>query len=448
MSFVLHRALRDIPARAVHARGVEITDESGRTYIDGSGGAAVSCLGHAHPDVLAAMHRQLDALPYVHTSFFTSEPAEELAADLITHAPARFSHAYFVSGGSEAVEAAVKLARQYFVEIGQPQRRHLIARRRSYHGVTLGALSVGGNTARRAPFQPLLLETSHVSPCFEYREQRADETPDAYGQRLAEELEAEIVRLGPETVAAFVAETVVGATAGAVAPVPGYFRRVREVCDRHGVLLILDEVMCGMGRTGALHAFEQESVRPDLLTIAKGLGGGYAPIGAVLVDRAIVSALRKGSGAFVHGHTYSAHPLACAAALAVQQVIRRDDLLQNVERQGRRLRERLNQRFGQHEAVGDIRGRGLFQAIELVADRETKTPFPAAMKLHARIKQQAMARGLAVYPSGGTADGRAGDHVLIAPPFIVDAAVIDTIVERLGDAVDAALKESPRVATS
>jgi adenosylmethionine-8-amino-7-oxononanoate aminotransferase len=335
------------------------------------------------------------------------------------------------------------MARQYFVETGEPERRHFIGRKQSYHGNTLGALAVGGNEWRRKQFAPLLIETHHVSACFEYRGKRADETPRQYGERLAQELEAKIEELGPKTVIAFIAETVGGATAGAIAPVEGYFKRVRAICDRHGILLILDEVMCGMGRTGTLHACEQEGIAPDLMAIAKGLGGGFAPIGAVLVGGRIIEAFAKGSGLFQHGHTYLGHPLACAGALAVQQVIRRDNLLANVRRQGEHLARRLGERFGNHHHVGDVRGRGLFQAIELVADRGSKATFDPKHKLHARIKQQAMARGLMVYPMGGTIDGVNGDHVLLAPPFIVDEAAVDTIVERLGDAVDAAIASLP-----
>jgi adenosylmethionine-8-amino-7-oxononanoate aminotransferase len=389
------------------------------------------------------MHAQLDKLAYAHTSFFTTEAAEELGRDLVDHAPPGISHAYFVSGGSEAVEAALKMARQYFVEIGEPRRRHFIARRQSYHGNTLGALAVGGNAWRRKQFGPLLIETHHVSPCYEYRDRRADETPLQYGERLAQELEAKIEEVGSTTVIAFIAETVGGATAGAIPPVEGYFRRVREVCDRHGILLILDEVMCGMGRTGTLHACEQEGVAPDLMVVAKGLGGGFAPIGAVLVRDKVFAAFREGSGLFQHGHTYMGHPLACAAALAVQRVIRRDNLLANVRRQGEHLMRRLGERFGNHHYVGDIRGRGLFQAIELVEDRAGKAPFAPTHKLNARIKQEAMARGLMVYPMGGTIDGVRGDHVLLAPPFIAAASDIDTIVERLGEAVDAAVASLP-----
>ena len=438
---ILHRQIAgsDRLPIAAAGHGVEIVDKSGKTYIDASGGAAVSCLGHGHPDVLAAMHAQLDRIAYAHTSFFTTDVAEELGDDLVTHAPDGISHVYFVSGGSEAIETALKLARQYFVEKGEPQRRRFVARRQSYHGNTLGALAVGGNRWRRAQFEPLLIETSHVDPCYEYRDRRVDETPEDYGARLADQFEATLRELGPETVIAFVAETVVGATAGAVPPVAGYFRRIRDICDRHGVLLILDEVMCGMGRTGTLHACEQEGIAPDLMTIAKGLGGGYAPIGAVLIAEHILDAVRSGSGLFQHGHTYMGHPLACAAGLAVQRVIRRDDLLANVRRQGEHLARRLQERFGNHHHVGDIRGRGLFRGLEFVADRGSKAPFDPARKLHARIKAEAMARGLMVYPMGGTIDGRRGDHVLLAPPFIVDESIVDTIVERLGDAVDAAL---------
>ncbi|MGJ3264555.1 MAG: aspartate aminotransferase family protein [Salinarimonas sp.] len=436
---VLHRTLSHTYPVAVSGKGIVIRDRDGRAYIDASGGAAVSCLGHGHPEVAAAMKRQIDALSYAHTSFFTTAVAEELAEHLVAHAPAGLSHAYFVSGGSEAVEAALKLARQYVVEIGEPQRCRFVARRQSYHGNTLGALAVGGNAWRRAQFAPLLVEAHHVAPTYAYRDARPGETPEAYGARLADELEETLIRLGPETVIGFVAETVGGATSGALEPPPGYFARVREICDRHGVLLVLDEVMCGMGRTGTLHACEQEGVAPDLMTIAKGMGGGYAPIGATLVSERIVGALQEGSGLFQHGHTYLGHAVACAAALAVQTIVQRDGLLADVRTRGEALRADLEARFGTHPHVGDIRGRGLFQAIELVADRGSKAPFDPARRLHARIKREAMARGLMVYPMGGTIDGERGDHVLLAPPYIVTRAQVTEIVDRLGEAVDAAL---------
>jgi adenosylmethionine-8-amino-7-oxononanoate aminotransferase len=315
----------------------------------------------------------------------------------------------------------------------------VVARRQSYHGNTLGALSVSGNRWRREPFAPLLFEVTHVSPCYAYREQGPGEGADAYGARLAAELEAAIVAAGPETILAFVAEPVVGATLGAVPAVPGYFRRVREVCDRHGILLILDEVMCGMGRCGTLYACEQEDVVPDLITIAKGLGAGYGTIGAVLLQQRVHDAFTAGSGAFQHGYTYMGHALACAAALEVQRVIEAEGLLARVASQGELLREELKRAFADHPQVGDIRGRGLMVALELVADRAGKTPFPFTDKLNSRIKQAALDRGLVCYPGGGSVDGRSGDHVLLAPPFIVDAAQIGQIVELLRDAVDASL---------
>lgn len=438
---VLHRSLRVTPPVAVRGQGVWLEDAAGRRYIDASGGAAVSCLGHGHPDVLAAMHRQIDQLAYAHTSFFTTEVAEQLAEQLVRTAPAGMSHAYFVSGGSEAVEAALKMARQYYLEIGQPERSHFIARRQSYHGNTLGALAVGGNEWRRRQFAPLLVDVTHVSPCYPYRDQREGETPEQYGQRLARELDETIRRVGPGKVLAFVAETVGGATAGVLVPVPGYFKAVREVCDRHGVLLILDEVMCGMGRTGTLHACEQEGVVPDLMTIAKGLGGGYQPIGAVLAQGQLVEAMSAGSGFFQHGHTYLGHAVACAAALAVQQVIERDGLLQKVQRGAQVLQALLAEKFAKHPHVGDIRGRGYFWGVELVAERAGKTPFDPARRLHARVKSEAFARGLLVYPMGGTVDGRYGDHILLAPPFIVTDDELALIVERLAEAVDAAIAQ-------
>jgi adenosylmethionine-8-amino-7-oxononanoate aminotransferase len=426
---------------AVSGSGVEIVDAEGRRYLDASGGAAVSCLGHGHPDVLAAMRGQLDALAYAHTAFFTTEVAERLADRLIEDAPPGLSHVYLVSGGSEAIEAALKMARQYFVEIGQPQRAHVIARRQSYHGNTLGALAAGGNAWRRAQFEPLLIKTHHIDPCYAYRLQREGESDADYAARAAQALEDRILQIGPDRVIAFVAETVVGATLGAVPPVSEYFKRIRAICDRYGVLLILDEVMCGMGRTGTLHACEQEGVAPDLMAVAKGLGGGYQPIGAVLLTKRIYEAFANGSGAFQHGHTYMGHPMAAAAALAVQEVIRRDRLLANVVEMGARLGGRLKEQFGQHPFVGDVRGRGLFWGLELVGDRASKQPLDPATKVHARIKREAMARGLMVYPMGGTVDGVKGDHILLAPPFIIQAAQVDAIVDRLGAALEAALAD-------
>jgi adenosylmethionine-8-amino-7-oxononanoate aminotransferase len=440
-SRVLHRSLRKTPPKAIGGEGVWLIAEDGRRILDGSGGAAVSCLGHQHPRVIAAMARQASQLAYAHTGFFSSEPAEALAEQLVGHEPGGLAYVYLVSGGSEAIEAGIKLARQYFIECDQPQRRHFIARRQSYHGNTLGALAAGGNAWRREPYAPLLSSAfSHVTPAFAYREKRETESDQDFVARLAAELDAEFARLGPDTVAAFIAEPVVGATAGCVTAPEGYFRAIREICDRHGALLILDEVMCGMGRTGTTHAWEQEGIAPDIQAIAKGLGGGYQPIGAVLVNARIIDTIRDGSSAFQHGHTYLAHPMACAAALEVQRVIAEEKLLERVKQLGGYFEQRLSERFGNHRHVGDIRGRGLFRAIELVADRASREPFDPGIKLNERVKAAAFEAGLACYPAGGTADGRRGDHVLLAPPYISTPDDIDMIVERLGVAVDGALK--------
>jgi adenosylmethionine-8-amino-7-oxononanoate aminotransferase len=446
MSHVFYRQPRQDYPIAVRGEGIEIIDRDGRRYLDASGGAAVSCLGHSHPRVIAAIQAQAARLAYAHSSFFTSEPAEALADHLIERAPEGIDRVFYTSGGSEAVEAALKAARQYFVEIGQPQRRRFIARRQSYHGNTLGALAVGGNAWRRRQFEPLLIDTAHVSPCYAYRDQALDEPDAAYVGRLAAELEATIEELGPDSVIAFVAEPVVGATMGAVPPVAGYFRAVRALCDRYGMLLILDEVMCGMGRTGTLFACEQEGVRPDVVTIAKGLGAGYQPIGATLVARTIHDAIKAGSGFFQHGYTYMAHPMGCAAALAVQQAIVEEQLLARVRAQGARLRALLVERFGRHAHVGDIRGRGLFQALELVADRASKRPFAPERRLHARVRAEALARGLMIYAMGGTIDGQRGDHLVLAPPYIVTKAELEVIVERLAAALDAALAGADQAA--
>ncbi|AOI75621.1 aspartate aminotransferase family protein [Burkholderia sp. NRF60-BP8] len=439
MTTVFHRAPRATLPVAVAGDGIEIIDSTGKRYIDACGGAAVSCLGHSNPRVIDAIKRQVQQLPYAHTSFFTTDVAEELADRLVDAAPAGLEHVYFVSGGSEAIEAALKLARQYFVEKGEPQRRHFIARRQSYHGNTLGALAIGGNAWRREPFLPLLIEAHHVSPCYAYRDQLAGETDEAYAQRLADELERKIVELGAENVAAFVAETVVGATAGAVPPVRTYLKKIRAVCDKYGVLLILDEIMSGMGRTGYLYACDEDGVAPDLLTIAKGLGAGYQPIGATLVSDRIYRTIVDGSGFFQHGHTYLGHATACAAALEVQRVIAEEKLLDNVKARGEQLRASLREHYGAHPHVGDVRGRGLFVGVELVRDRDTKATFDPALKLHAAVKREAMQRGLMVYPMGGTIDGVHGDHILVAPPFVCTAQQIDTIVERLSGAIGAAL---------
>jgi adenosylmethionine-8-amino-7-oxononanoate aminotransferase len=445
LSAILHRNLNAIPPMAVSGEGLYLRDSEGRRYLDASGGAAVSSLGHAHPAVVAAVQRQVGKLEFAHTSFFTSEPAERLAEILLQQAPHGFEsgRVAFVGSGSEAVEAALKIARQHFVEKGEPERHHFIARRMSYHGATLGALAIGGHVARRAIYQPMLMATSLVSPCYAYRFQKDTEDESAYGARLAAELATEIERLGPHTVAAFVMEPIVGATLGAVPPVRGYMRRIREVCDRYGVLLISDEVMCGMGRTGALFASADEEVTPDLITVAKGLGAGFQPIGAVLVKGSVLEPIASGSGTWAHGQTYMAHPVACAAALAVLQTILADDLLSHVKQMGSMLATRLRQVFADHPHVGDIRGRGLLWGIELVRERGTREPFAANAGLARRIKDTAQQLGLICYPSSGTADGRNGDHVLLAPPFIIDPPGIEALLEPLARSIESELRATP-----
>ena len=421
---------------AVKGEGSYIFDDSGKSYLDASGGAAVSCLGHAHPTVIKALHRQLDELTYAHTSFFTSEQAEKLADRLCLEAPKGIDRVYLVSGGSEAIEAALKLARQYYFEKGEPNRKAIIARQQSYHGNTLGALAAGGNKWRRDQFAPLLIDTHHIAPCFAYRGKNESEDDFDYGQRVANELEHKLLELGPNTVMAFIAEPVVGATAGAVTAVDGYFRRIREICDKYGVLLILDEVMCGMGRTGYLYACEHDETRPDIICIAKGLGAGYQPIGAMLCSSEIYAIIENGSGFFQHGHTYLGHPMAAAAANAVLDVLIDQNLLSDVRPKGDALENLLHSKFNQHPHIGDIRGRGLFRAIELVGDRDTKAPFDPELKIAAKIKKSAQNNGLLCYPMSGTIDGKLGDHVLLAPPFVISNNELDELVHKLSVTID------------
>ena len=357
-SRVLHGHAHSRLPVAVAGEGAYVIDSTGKRYLDACG-APVSCLEHSDQDVIAAIHRQSAQMPFAHTAFFTNEPMEALADSMVAGAPDGLDRVYFVSGGSEAMEAALKMARQYFVEIGEPDRAVFIARRQSYHGNTLGALSVGGNEWRRAPFRQIMADSRHVTPCYAYREQGESESDNAFTARLADKLEAEIQAAGPERVIAFVAETVVGATSGGVEPVDGYFRKMREVCDRHGVLLILDEIMCGLGRTGTLFAFEQDGVVPDIVTVAKGLAAGYQPIGAVLMAENIFRALHDGSGFFQHGHTFIGHATACAAALVVEEKLQNPATLARVGELGDVLETHLQDRFGNHPHIGDMRGRTL-----------------------------------------------------------------------------------------
>lgn len=438
-SKIIHRQLNSTIPVAVAGDGVYLIDNNGKRYIDASGGAAVSCLGHAHPAVTKAIIEQTQKLAFAHTAFFTSEPAEELAHTLVSQAPKSIEHIYFVSGGSEAIESALKIAKQYFFDRDEPQRTKFISRRQSYHGNTLGALSISGNVWRRKPFEGLINQGFHISPCYPYRDQSPTESTQDYGQRIANELETMILHEGPETIIGFVAETVGGATGGVQVPVPGYWPRIREICDQYGILLIADEVMCGMGRTGTLYACEQELFDPDIIAIAKGLGAGYQPIGAMLCSAEIVSTIKNGSGAFLGGHTYLGHPIACAAALAVQKVITEDRLLQRVTELGDFFHRCLVEVFTSHPHVGEIRGRGLFWGIEIVECKSTKEPFAAEHNLHQHIKDAAMNLGLICYPAAGTIDGKSGCHILLAPAFIITEKQILEIRDKLESSINQAI---------
>jgi len=416
--------------------GVYLYDADGRRYLDGSGGAAVSALGHNHPRVLAAMRAQLERCAFAHTAFFTSEPQEQLASMLARRFPETGARSYFVSGGSEANEAAIKLARQYWMARGAGKKKLFVSREQSYHGNTLGALALSGNPGRRQLFAPLLMDWPKVLPCYEYRHRRARESAAEYGRRAAGSLLEAIREHGAENIAGFVAETIVGATLGVVPAVAGYWREIADICRRHRILLILDEVMAGCGRSGTYFAFEQEQVVPDIVTVAKGLGGGYQPIGAVIARADIVDTVVDEFGHFSHGHTYVGHPTACAAAVAVGQVIDDDGLLENVRSMGALLRERLAAALCDHPHVGDIRGRGLFVGIELVTDRATNGAPRAELGLPQRLRDDAMRHGLICYPGGGSADGQNGAHILLAPPFIYSSDNVDELVMRLGRVLD------------
>lgn len=431
----------DLPI-AVAGDGPWLIDSNGERYLDGCGGAAVSCLGYSSKPVIDAVKAQIDKMAFAHSGFFTSDSAEELGKKLAQLAPSGIDRVYLVSGGSEAVEASIKLARQYFLEKDEPQRSQFIARRQSYHGNTIGALSAGGNEWRRAQFTELLSPAMHhVDACHYWRLAFDGETEQDYATRAALSLEHKILELGPENVAAFIAEPVVGATMGAVTAPDGYFKLIREICDRHGILLILDEVMCGMGRTGTLFASEHDGIRPDIVCIAKGLGAGYQPIGAMLCSAQIYNTIETGSGFFQHGHTYMAHATASAASVAVIDEIYDKDLLTNVKLMGAKLKHALNDRFDDHPNIGEIRGRGLFLGLEIVENKKTKAPFAPQRGIAAQVKKAAMQERLMCYPMSGTLDGRNGDHILLAPAFIIDETHVTEIVDRLSKAIDKVLAD-------
>lgn len=431
MSQVLHRTIKGTIPVVKGADGNYLIDDTGKKYLDASGGAAVSCLGHTNKRVIDAIKNQLDKVSFAHTGVFSNEPAEMLATYLVENAPEGFGRgrAMFLGSGSEAMEAALKLARQYHLERGDPARTKIIARDRSYHGNTLGALATGGHKLRQEPFDPLLIDVAHIPPCYAYRFKNEGESDEEFGLRMADLLEQEILKQGTGSVAAFVAEPVSGASLGAEPAAKGYFKRVREICDQYGVLFIADEVMCGMGRTGYLFAMEAEEACPDIITIAKGLGAGYQPIASVLANEKVISVIETGSGTLWNGHTYMSHAVACAGALAVLKVIEEDQLLGSVRAQGAKLKKMLDHTFADHPNIGDIRGRGLFWGLEIVKNKDTKEPFPSELNLAGKIKSDILEHGMLSYPSQGCVDGKAGDHILLAPPYMVTDDELDIIVE-------------------
>ncbi len=441
MTQIIHRNAKSTPPVAVRGDGVYVVDKNNKRYLDACGGAAVSCLGYNHPALIEAIHKQAAKLAYIHSSFFTSDVAEELAEKLAALAPTPLDHVIFLSGGSEGIETALKLARQYYFERGEFKRQYYISRRQSYHGSTIGTLSVAHNFGRRQFYEPILNRANSIAPCYPYRNKQSNESLSEYGLRVANELEAKVLELGPENVIGFIAETVGGATAGVLPPAPAYLKRIREICDKYDILLILDEVMCGTGRTGAMFSFTQDQIIPDIVTVAKGLGAGYQPIAATICSSQIFQAVHGGSGALMHGHTYMGHATACAASLAVLETIESENLLENVQTQGTNLISKLRKELGTHPNVGDIRGRGLFVGIEFVADKETKEPLDPRYRFHAVLKRVSARNGFLCYTGGGTVDGVRGDHVLLAPAYIITDSIVDQIVEKMKQSIDDSLAE-------
>ncbi|KAI1326236.1 exocyst complex protein exo70 [Xylariaceae sp. FL0255] len=445
-SAVLHRSLKTNLPRLVGGKGNCLELEDGRKIFDASGGAAVACIGHGNSEVQQAIIEQISQVSYCLTSFYTTEVCEKLCQELVDSTRGLMKRAYIINSGSEAMEAAMKLARQYYLEKSPPEpgRTQFISRHHSYHGATLGALSMGGHSARRAQYEPMLLNNvSKVSRCFAYRDKKLGESDEAFVARLAVELDLKFQSMGTGSICAFVAEPVVGAALGCVPAVSGYLKAMKAVCDKYGALLILDEVMCGIGRTGTFHAWEQEDVVPDIQTLGKCLGGGYQPIAGVLVGNRVVDVFEKGSGIFMHGQTYQGHPVICAAALAVQQVIRRDRLVQNVAEMGAFLSHRLKELLGDHPNVGNIRGRGLFWAIEFVADRESKKSFPCSDNVAVEFAELGLREDycLAVYPCSGMSDG-VGDSVIVSPAYNVTREDIEKIAIGLSSGRHAADEEA------
>ncbi|EXJ85906.1 hypothetical protein A1O1_06275 [Capronia coronata CBS 617.96] len=448
-SALFHRSLQQQPAKVISAKGIYLTLDTGRVVIDACGGAAVASLGHGNEEVIQAVAEQMKSgVSYVHSLTYTTDAAEELARHLIDgpQGGGRFglTRAYFVGSGSEAMDSALKLARQYFFELGQRGRTKLVARRQAFHGSTVGAMNVSSNVPRKVPYANFQLDNiSWVSPAYayQYSNWQRGETEEEFAQKLVSSLDNHFQRIGPDKVIAFVAEPLVGATSGCTPAPRGYFKGVREVCDKYSILLILDEVMCGMGRTGTMFAFEQEGIVPDIVTIAKGLGGGYAPIAGMLVHQKVVEVVKKGTSSFNHGHTYQAHPVACAATLAVQRIIARDGMIDNCARMGRVLHALLVETFAQAKYVGDIRGRGLFWGLEFVQDKALRNSFPPGVLFAARFQAIAFELGVAIYPGAGTYNGTRGDHAIVAPPYNITPDELIKIVDTLKLAYDRLEKE-------
>ncbi len=415
--------------RAVRARGSYLWDASGKQYIDGSSGPAVYCLGHAHPEVNRAITDQLTQIAHGYRYNFTTEALENLTEIIKDRVGGTLREMVFVTGGSEAVESCMKIALQYQTAIGQKSRRLFISRDRSWHGNTLGALGLSGFAERTAAYEGAFIPSLKIPPANVYRPMPGA-TADTAGAAAAAALEAAILREGPERIAAFVFEPVVGAAGGCVPAPPGYAQAVREICTRYGVLMIADEVMCGAGRCGTWRALAHDAVEPDIMAIAKGLAGGYQPLGAAICTTAVWQAIRATDGAFGTGHTFTGHTAACAAGVAVQKIIAREGLLEKVAANGPRLKAWLADALAGVEAVGDIRGRGHFIALELVASRDTRQPFDAARKLFLKIRAQAMENGLICYPAGGNVDGVSGDIMIFAPPYNATDDELAEIVDK------------------
>ncbi|KAI5819169.1 pyridoxal phosphate-dependent transferase [Pyronema omphalodes] len=438
-SNILHRVLNDKPHHAVSSSGIEIHLSNSHKVIDAAGGASVAILGHTQPTVIEALTKQMSDISYVYSGAgYSSNSSEELASLILSEKPGGLCKAIFVCSGSEAMECALKLARQYHCERGDTKRIHYISRKNSYHGNTLGALGVSGHPGRRAIYEDMLSKNvSFVEPCYIYRGKKDGEDDNDYLERLKEGIEEEFQRVGADKVAAFVAETVSGASLGCATAVPGYFKAVRQICDKYGALMILDEVMCGMGKTGTLHAWQQEGITgPDIQTVAKALGGGFVPIGGVLMNQKIFDALASGSGILQHGHTYIAHPGACAAAAEVQKIIKRNNLMHNVMQQGKLLETLLKETILPLKIVGDVRGRGLYWGIELVNDKETKRPFDRVLTVSTKVAASAMALGLGIMPTPGAGSDTPVDILIVSPPYVVTEEDVRSIVKLLKAAIE------------